>query len=147
MNNYTLVSLAILAGGLVPLQGALNAGLGKIIGHPLQAAFISFLTGTVFIAVVIQLLNIGFPSLNQLRHVTPYQYIGGIMGVVFITANIILIPKVGVTVMVLSVIIGQISLSLVLDHNGYLEVPQKTLDINRFIGLACIVLGLFFMRK
>lgn len=41
MNNLLVSLLAILAGGMLPLQAAMNAMLAKAVGSPIRAAAIS----------------------------------------------------------------------------------------------------------
>lgn len=43
MKNLACLRLALVVGGLVPIQGSINAGLGRSVNHPLQAAFVSSL--------------------------------------------------------------------------------------------------------
>jgi len=76
-----------------------------------------------------------------------FMYFGGILGVTFITANIIFIPKIGVVLMLLAALFGQLIVSIVFDHNGYFDVPQKSIDVNRIMGLFCVIFGLYFMQK
>ena len=147
MGKVSAIMLAVLAGGLIPLQGAVNSKLGNLLSHPLQAAFISFFTGTMVLAVLMQVLNVGYPSFTQLKQINMFMYFGGILGVTFITANIIFIPKIGVVLMLLAALFGQLIVSIVFDHNGYFDVPQKSIDVNRIMGLFCVIFGLYFMQK
>jgi len=147
MGKYTAIMLATAVGGLIPLQGVVNSKLAKLLSHPLQAAFISFFTGTIVLAVLMYLFNVGYPSLTQLRQNSMFLYFGGIIGVAFIVANIIFIPRIGVVLMLLAAILGQMIMSIWFDHNGTLGVPQREIDFNRITGLTCVLFGLFFMQR
>ena len=39
---YILLTLAVVSGAVLPIQAGLNAKMGKAVGDPVYAAFISF---------------------------------------------------------------------------------------------------------
>ncbi len=45
MKPQLLILIALVVGGLLALQGMVNAQLGKALSHPLQASFIQFSDG------------------------------------------------------------------------------------------------------
>ena len=45
--QYFLIFLAFLCGAVFPTQAGLNAKMAKFVGHPVLAAFFSFLTGLI----------------------------------------------------------------------------------------------------
>ena len=49
MKNIVFLALALCVGGLLPVQGSINAYLGKSLNHPLQATFISFFGAILFL--------------------------------------------------------------------------------------------------
>ncbi|WP_126453229.1 DMT family transporter [Sulfuriflexus mobilis] len=147
MGMGMIISFAIVAGGLVAIQGAVNSQLGTLLSHPLQAAFISFLVGTLGLWIMVLILNESLPQLSQLKAIPIKLYVGGLLGAAFITATIVLIPKIGVANMLIAALIGQILGSLVLDHFGLFGVPQKPIEISRMAGAGCVVLGLYFINK
>lgn len=142
-----IITYAIIAGCLVSVQGAVNSQLGTLLSHPLQAAFISFLVGTLGLWIMVLLLNESLPQLSQLKTIPIKLYVGGLLGAVFITSTIVLIPKIGVANMLIAALIGQIIGSLVLDHFGLFGVPQKAIELSRIAGAGCVILGLYIINK
>ena len=50
MKIQLLIVIALVVGGMLALQGMINAQLGKSLAHPLQASFVSFSVGVVGLA-------------------------------------------------------------------------------------------------
>ena len=66
MDRGLAVVLTAVVGGFVALQGPINSQLGKAIGT-FQAAFFSFATGTVILAVIAGVARGGFGPHEQGR--------------------------------------------------------------------------------
>lgn len=147
MNTFLMITLAIIAGGLTALQGAFNANLGKTLSHPLQATLISFTVGTLGTLATLALLRAGLPSLSRLAGIPPYLFLGGLFGALFITATILFIPKIGVASMLVAALLGQMLISLGIDHFGLFGVPVHTASLQRFAGVGFVILGLFLLTR
>ena len=76
MNKSLIISLISIAGGLVAVQGAFNAQLGKVLSHPLQAALVSFMVGTIVLISASVVLGTGLPMPKALGAVPPHHVIG-----------------------------------------------------------------------
>ncbi|EDY87458.1 glycyl-tRNA synthetase, beta subunit [gamma proteobacterium HTCC5015] len=147
LDKYWLVLFAVLAGGLVATQGGINAQLGKALQQPVLAGLISFSVGTLLLAVIVVATSAQLPTIKHLASQPIYLYIGGLFGAVFVTTNIVLIPKIGVANMVLGAFVGQIILSLIIDHFGWFGVPQHSIDVKRLCGALLMVLGLVLITR
>ncbi|MGM0563273.1 MAG: DMT family transporter [Pseudomonadota bacterium] len=147
MDKSLLVLFAVLAGGLVATQGGINAQLGKALQQPVLASLISFSVGTALLAAVVLTTTSQLPSLKVITGQPLYLYIGGFLGAIFVTTNIVLIPRIGVANMVLGAFVGQIILSLAIDHFGWFGVPQHPVDLTRLSGAALMVLGLVLISR
>ena len=147
MNNGVIITLAVLTGGLIAFQGPINSQLGKILSYPIQAAFISFLIGTVASTVAVFLFKCGFPSIPQVMSAPKVLLLGGFLGCIYIIANILFIPYVGVFKMLVSVLIGQVLVSLIIDHIGLFGVPKQAIDFRRIIGAALVVTGIVVINR
>jgi bacterial/archaeal transporter family-2 protein len=44
-------------------------------------------------------------------------------------------------------IVGQLTLSIVIDHFGWLDVPQTRISANRIIGVGLLALGAFLIHR
>lgn len=143
MKSSIFVFAAFFAGSLLSLQAAINTQLSKLVGGSVIAAFISFLIGTVVLFVVL-LLRGDFTgsSLSNTLSAPPWVFVGGVLGALYVTATIVLLPRIGVTATVLAIVCGQIMMSLLLDHLGAFGMPVRPLTPFRIAGAALVVLGL-----
>lgn len=145
MPKWIMLLLAITAGGLTAVQGAFNANLGKLLNHPLQATLISFMVGTFGTLVVILLLRAGLPPLSLLAGIPPYLFLGGLFGALFITTTVLFIPKIGVASMLVAALLGQMLISLFLDHYGLFGLPVHAASLQRFAGVGLVIIGLYLL--
>lgn len=144
------ILLAILAGGMLPVQGVVNSQLGRALDDVVLATLISFIVGSVTLLIVFLYRNnwsAGGGSLQGLRDVPPILYIGGILGAIYVTAVAALIPKIGVANTMIAVILGQVLLSLLLDHIGVLGIEVRALSWSRLLGAGLVVSGLVLVVK
>lgn len=125
------------------MQAAINTQLAKFVGGSVFAAFISFLIGTVVLFLVL-LMRGDFSANFQASALSApaWLYVGGALGALYVTATIILLPKIGVTATVLGIVCGQITMSLLIDHFGAFGMPVRPLTIIRMSGAAFVLLGL-----
>jgi transporter family-2 protein len=93
MKNILYLFLALCAGGLLPIQGSINAHLGKSLNHPLQATFISFFGAIIVLFLLLLAFNPSWPSVSQLKATPVFYFTGGIYGVIFVTSILMLAPK------------------------------------------------------
>ena len=138
---------ALIAGGLIPLQSAVNAKLGQYLTHPLYATFVSFLGGLLGIIVLIICVHPPVPSKDSLTQIPWYLYTGGLFGVVFVTTVLVLVPRVGVATMLATAITGQLIVSMLVDHYGWFGAPVHPISIHRLVGLTCLISGVLLIRR
>lgn len=125
------------------MQAAINTQLAKFVGGSVLAAFISFLIGTVVLFLVLLMRSDLSANFQASAISAPaWLYIGGALGALYVTATIILLPKIGVTATVLGIVCGQITMSLLIDHYGAFGMPVRPLTMLRMGGAALVVLGL-----
>lgn len=106
---------AVAAGFLLGLQQALNGATTAASGSPLAATWLNFLVGAVFLAVAC-----GVKALAQgpSGHSLPtdwWVYLGGLCGVVFIGGSAFLVRRIGVLLLSMALIAGQLASSITLD--------------------------------
>jgi transporter family-2 protein len=147
MKNLLLLLVALFAGGLVPVQGSINAHLSKGLNHPLQATFISFFGAVLLLIVVLMVLNPSLPSISQFRSIPPIYYTGGIYGVLFVTTLLVLTPHIGIANTVVATIVGQLILSVILDHFGLFGLERHPVNLARLIGSAGLLVSLYMIQK
>lgn len=134
--------IAVLAGAAVPLQAASNAALGRALGHPLWATLCSLLVSVAVLAPVLLAARVSAPTLAQATGGPTWLWLGGVAGVVYVTAALVLAPRLGVANFIVCVIAGQMLASLVLDHFGLMGLPVRPTSGARLAGVTLILLGM-----
>ena len=76
-----------------------------------------------------------------------WAWLGGAYGAVFVVAAAFAVPRLGVASTITLMIAGQLALSLVLDHFGWLGVPRQPLSLTRIAGVALVLAGVLLVRR
>ena len=150
MNNpgvYLLLPLSLLLGLSLASQAGVNAQLRLALNSPIQAAFISFLVGTVILGVIAFAQGLPWFKAGAMAALPWWAWAGGFLGAFNIAMAVFLAPKLGALVLTTSVVCGQIIASLVLDQNGWLGYPKLELSIGRIAGAALIVAGVLLVAR
>ncbi|WP_432931770.1 DMT family transporter [Microbispora sp. CA-135349] len=139
------ILLGIVAGAVLPVQGAVNAALRKDIHEPVTTAMISFIVATITIAVVLVVLlatrRTPRPQLGGLRTMPWWGWLGGACAAAYVTATFTLIPTIGAATTVALTVTGQQVASAVIDNHGFLRLPRRPLTAPRLSGLALLIAG------
>ena len=141
-----LLLLAVIAGAVVPFQSAINANLGRGLGHPLWATLASLLVSIVVLLPVIVALRLPLPSLDFITKAPLWMWAGGAFGVCFISLALILLPKLGASGFIALAMAGQIIASLLLDHFGLFGLVERHLTAPRLIGALMLIAGVALIQ-
>jgi bacterial/archaeal transporter family-2 protein len=140
------ISLSVLAGAVLPFQGAINGKLGNSMQSPVYASFISFLVGTVGL-LIYGVIGHGPMRIQAIKDVPWYEFSGGILGAFYVLVVILMLPRLGAALTFSLIVAGQMVISLVLDHTGFLVAAQHPINMWRVIGLGFIICGVVLVRK
>jgi transporter family-2 protein len=144
---YFLLPLSVFIGISMASQAGINSQLRMALSNPVQAAFISFLIGTIILGVIALVQGDAWFKGNSLASIPWWAWLGGVLGAFNIAMSIFLAPKLGALVLAISIVVGQIVASLVLDQNGWLGYPKIDITLNRVIGALFVVVGLILVVK
>jgi bacterial/archaeal transporter family-2 protein len=146
-NIYLYLLLAVVAGAMMPTQAAINNKLAGVVDSPILAAFVSFFVGTVGLFVYVLATGQPLGNLASIKDAPPYTWVGGLLGAFFVTATVVLVPRIGVAMAFSLIIAGQMLITLVIDHFGMLGVPVKEISLARVAGILLITGGVVLIRK
>lgn len=113
--RYIFYVLALLAGAALSFEGAIYAELGKTIGQ-LETSFYNFFMGSIILGLL--WLFFGKGKLSYAVEAPKWTLLGGLLGVVYLTAIVVSVPFVGVGISMVAVIIGQLIMSMIIEHFG-----------------------------
>jgi transporter family-2 protein len=110
-----LALLPVVAGAGLAFQGAVNGRVRQAAGAVLPAVYVNALTGTagLLVAFGISVLVRGRPT--AALPTTPWLYLGGVLGIGFTTIGVMVVRRIGVLLLALGVIAGQLAGAVALD--------------------------------
>ncbi|MEC3914068.1 DMT family transporter [Nocardia sp. CDC160] len=108
-----LVVLPLVAGILVAWQQAVNGRVGAV-GGPLTATLANFATGTAALVAVEAVVLVRRGGLAPLPS-EPWLYVGGLIGISFVALAVAVVRWIGVLLLGLTSVAGQLLASVVLD--------------------------------
>jgi transporter family-2 protein len=141
-----LLLLAVIAGAVVPFQSAINANLGRGLGHPLWATLASLLVSIVVLLPVMLALRLPLPSLAFISKAPLWMWAGGAFGVCFISLALMLLPKLGASGFIALALAGQVMASLVLDHFGLFGLVERQMTLPRVLGAVLLMGGVALIQ-
>jgi len=144
---YLLLPISILIGVSMASQAGVNSQLRLALSNPIQAAFISFLVGTIILGLVALAQGEPWFKANSVATIPWWAWLGGLLGAFNIAMSIFLAPKLGALVLAISIVCGQVMASLALDQNGWLGYPKIDITFNRVLGALFLIVGMFLVVK
>jgi transporter family-2 protein len=134
------VALTAVVGGMVALQGPINSQLGKTIGT-FQAAFFSFATGTIILAVIASLAHGGLGQIGEARTLAPQYLIGGVLGACYVSTVLVTVRTLGAGGIVAATIAGQLTMSVIIDQFGLLGLDKDPINAMKALGVVLLFVG------
>jgi len=142
--------LAVLAGAVLPVQGALNAQLRADLGAPLPVAAWSFVLAVavmlVPLAVMARLRPEQRPQWSGLREVPWWGWLGGLVGAGYVTAVFLLMPQIGAAATIALTVAGQQLAGLAVDHLGLLRLSRRPVGPARLLGVLVLLAGVLLLQ-
>ncbi|WP_368100306.1 DMT family transporter, partial [Bifidobacterium pseudocatenulatum] len=140
-DHMLLAALGVLTRIVTPLQTVVNARLRGTLGTPFRASLVSFTVGLAATTIAALLLG-PYPLVPESAlHGPWWMWFAGLFGVIFMTGNILLLPRLGSLQTVLMPVLGQITMGLLIDQFGWLGNPRHPMTMARAAGLVLAVLG------
>ena len=146
MDRGLAVVLTAIAGGLVALQAPINSTLGRAVGT-FQAAFVSFVIGTIVLALIAGLAKGGLGQIGEARGLSWYHLTGGLLGAAYVTTVLVTVRSLGAGGAVAATIAGQLALSVVVDHFGLLGLAKQPVTLARVVGVVLLGLGTYLVVR
>lgn len=138
-------AFGIFAGMLSATQIAVNGYLGKVVGSPIKASAISFTVGIIFLAIICIVLHFKNGKSESFKNESAknpwWMWIGGILGGLYILANVYLSRIVGTGMTIIILLIGSTTGGILVDHFGMFESPKKPINAQKILGVLIMILG------
>jgi len=144
MTHLYPVFIMMCAGAAVALQPSINARLAEKTGL-LESACISFAVGTVALLLVV--LGSGRWTVKGLAETAWWEWTGGLLGAFFVTATILVVPRIGTTATMAAAIAAQLITALILDHFGLFGFGGAQIDLKRSTGAFLLIVGAWLIIR
>jgi transporter family-2 protein len=138
MANWWVILIGLLGGVAVGLQAPLAGAMGQRVGGT-ASSFIIHISGAVFSGL--WLLLRGGERVREWRSLPWYMLAAGVFGLILYQTISVTLPRLGSTMMVVLIIIGQLVLGVIVDHFGLFGVTQRPADLLRILGIGALILG------
>ena len=144
------IAFALLAGAVLPIQGAINAQLRADLDAPVAAGAFSFLVATAGIALLLAAqLALGHtrrPRIEPLRTVPWWGWLGGAVGATYVTSVFTLIPEIGAAPTIALTIGGQQLAAVLVDRFGLLRLRRREVSRLRLAAVAILLAGVLLIQ-
>jgi len=145
--NWFAIILTTCAGAFLPIQGAVNARLGRALDNPILATLSSFVTGTIALVLYVLIARVALPDSATLLRVPLWAWLGGLIGAVYVGVMVWSVPKLGTATAFGVAIAGQIILSAILDHFGVLGLKTHPISVMRAAGVVLLLAGVVMVQR
>ncbi len=134
------IPFLLLVGALLALQAGANVQLAAAMAHPVGASALQLSIGAALLTVLAAVLG-SLGALGTLDDVAAWHLVGGLGSAVYITAGILLFPRLGAVMTVGLFIAGQMLVSLALDATGALGVARAAVGAAGAAGAVAVTAG------
>ncbi len=142
-----LILLALAIGAGLPVQAGVNAAMARHVGRPEWAALVNFAVGLVGLAAWLFATRAAPPSAAALAKAPIWAWTGGLLGAFYVSAVVVLAPRLGVAVTLGLSVAGQMLAALLLDHYGLVGLATRPVSAQRVVGAALLVVGVVLIRR
>jgi bacterial/archaeal transporter family-2 protein len=139
--DLLLVPIALVVGGLLAVQGAANLQLSSAVGSPVGASTLQLGIAALLLVALAALAGT-LAAVELLPDAAGWHLLGGIGSAVYITAGILLFPRLGALASVGLFVTGQLLASVALDALGLLGVQRVGLAPTAVAGTLAAVAGM-----
>jgi bacterial/archaeal transporter family-2 protein len=146
MRSLTYV-LGLVAGLGITVQIGMNSQLRKVLHSANTAALISFLVGTAALIALLLATRAELPSRATLGAVPVWAWFGGVMGAFYVATSTVVAAELGTASLLGLALAGQLATALVIDHYGWLGLPEHPITWVRVAGVGLLGLGAWLITR
>jgi bacterial/archaeal transporter family-2 protein len=139
-----MILFTLLGGITLSAQSSINGTLSRKAGT-LETTMLTFLTGTMFLAIII--IFFGQGNLLAILEAPKWQLSAAFLGTLYLLLTVMAVPRIGVIATNISGIIGQLVIGMLIDHFGWFDSLVITLDMKRSFALIFMIIALYFVYK
>jgi bacterial/archaeal transporter family-2 protein len=139
--------LGIVAGFGLSVQVGMNAQLRRTLQNANSAALVSVLVGTLGLVVLLLLTRADVPSRDTLASVPAWAWFGGLLGAFYVASSTVVASQLGTTSLLALALLGQLATALIIDHFGWLGLPEHPITLIRLAGVGLLGMGVWLITR
>lgn len=139
--------LALLSGGLLPIQASMNAQLARSLQSVAVAAAVSYGVGFLALGTLLATGKGGRFDWRALRQAPRWSLLGGLFGAWYVASSAYFVTTLGTTLTLGLIVGGQAIAGLIVDHFGWLGLPQHRLSRPRQFAAGLLIVALFLLTQ
>lgn len=139
-----LILIGLVGGAAVGLQTPISGMMGARVGG-FASSFIIHVSGMMLSGLI--LLLRGGERIREWSGLPWYMLISGVFGVLLFQTLTFTVPKMGGTLAVTLVVVGQLIVGLLIDHFGWLGVEVHPISLVRVVGVALLIGGGYLISR
>src|SRR4051812_29810847 len=143
--RYVILVLVVLGGAMIPVQVAANKRMEQAVRSPVLAAALAFFVGGLALAAVAATGWLGRGDPAAAAKAPLWVWVAMALSL-FTVVSIVALPRTGAAAVIAATIFGQLVAAAVLDHFGWLGVPQIRLNWWRVCGAIVLFAGAMMMQ-
>ena len=139
--------LGVVAGLGLTVQVGMNSQLRKVLQSANLAALVSFTVGTLALIALIFVMRTPMPARDTIAAVPVWAWLGGLLGAFYVATSTIVAAELGATTLLGLALAGQLATALVVDHFGWLGLPENPITWTRIAGVALVGAGVWLVSR
>jgi transporter family-2 protein len=144
MQNWLILLIGLAGGAAVGLQSPIAGAMGQRVGG-VASSFIIHVSGAIFSGLFLFLR--GGERIRDWRALPWYMLAAGIFGLILYQTISVTLPRLGSTLMIVLIVVGQLATGVIIDHFGLLGVATRPIDLTRTLGIAALALGAYLVAR
>lgn len=139
-----MILFTFFGGITLSAQSSINGTLSRKAGT-LETTLLTFLTGTMFLAISI--LFFGKGNVLGILEVPKWQLSAAFLGTLYLLLTVMAVQRIGVIATNIAGIAGQLVIGVLIDHFGWFNSMVISLDMKRAFALLFMLIALYFIYK
>jgi transporter family-2 protein len=144
MAYWLVILIGLIGGAAVGIQSQIAGAMGQRVGGT-ASSFIIHLSGMILSGLL--LFVRGGEKIRDWHTLPWYMLVAGVFGLILYQTINITLPRLGGTMMIALIIIGQLLAGMVIDHFGLLGVATRPIDVPRIIGIITLLVGGYLIAR
>ena len=140
----TIVLIGLIGGIAVGIQSPIAGAMAQRVGGT-ASSFVVHLSGAVLSGVLLFLR--GGERIRDWQTLPWYMLIVGVWGLILYLTISVTLPRLGGTMVVTLIIVGQLLVGIVIDHFGWLGVPVHPISVARTLGVIVLLVGGYLIAQ